>query len=279
MFKQFNQSKQSIQLIKPIQPIQPIKPIQQIKSKHKINKIKEIYLIRHGQTEWNVLHKAQGSEHDIPLNDQGREQSKKTGNYLANYRLENGSFDLIVSSGMQRAHETAQIIAGIVGYIKPILIIEDFKERGHGTLGGKTDEELKLDPKFNKFIELNNLYDKEPDPIKQQSMIKSHNKILNQLYNTELISDLRYRLKRAIKEIYNRSEKKILIISHGGTILEIIRILTNIDDHIHGNYKYGANCHITYLKLYKKITNDKSKFKTKIIKLPNTLHLKEESKV
>lgn len=169
---------------------------------------KEIYLIRHGQTEWNNLNKAQGCEHDIPLNDNGREQSRKTGSYLANYRLNSGPFDLIISSGMARAHETATIIAKKVGYNQPILIIEEFKEKCHGILGGKTDEQLKSDPIFKSFVEANDRIDEEIDPIKQRELYYSDNKLFNKLYQTELYKDFRKRVKNGIRQIYDRPEKK-----------------------------------------------------------------------
>jgi len=238
-------------------------------------------MIRHGQTEWNNLHKAQGCENDIPLNDKGREQARKTGQYLANYRLGSGEFDLIISSGMIRAHETAQIIANAVGYKKPIMIIEEFKEKCHGELGGKTEEELNTDPKFKKYKELIEKEEKEPDPIKQRELYYSHNKIMNELYGTELEKDFRKRLKNGIKKLYDLKEKKIIAVSHGGTILTALKILANTDDLIIGDYKYGTNCHISYIKLYEILKQNKTKRRAKIIKFPNTLHLKpkdEESK-
>jgi len=235
---------------------------------------KEIYLIRHGETDWNIIHKAQGGEFDIPLNNTGKKQAKKTGSYLATYRLGSGQFDLIVSSGMKRAHETATIIAKQLLYTEPILIIEDLKEKLHGDLGGKTDDELKNDPNFDPYIKAIEKYKTEPDPIKQREIYYSNNKLFHELYQTESYKDFRKRVKKGLKEIYDRPEKKILVVSHGGTIINALQIMTGIDDYIHGNYKNGTNCHISYIKLYEKIEKNKIKRRTKIIKLLTTEHLK-----
>jgi broad specificity phosphatase PhoE len=239
-------------------------------------KTTELYLIRHGQTEWNSLHKAQGCEHDISLNDNGRSQAKKTGQYLANYRLGSGPFDLIISSGMDRAHETAKIIAEAVGYNKPILIMEEFKEKCHGELGGKTDEELAADPKFDKFRELIKLIENEPDPIKQREIYYSNNKVFNEQYGTELYKDLRKRIKSGINALYNLSEKKIIVVSHGGTIQQALQIFANTDDYIMGDFKHGTNCHISYIKLHQVLKQNKIKRRARIVKLLNTQHLKHQ---
>lgn len=67
------------------------------------------YLLRHGETEWNRLGKAQGIE-DIPLNDTGRKQASARAAVFAGAPIE-----AIVSSPLVRAEETAQILADTVG--------------------------------------------------------------------------------------------------------------------------------------------------------------------
>ena len=49
--------------------------------------MKEIYFIRHGQTDENSLGIRQGSEINSELNELGRQQAKKSGKYLKKYRI------------------------------------------------------------------------------------------------------------------------------------------------------------------------------------------------
>lgn len=72
-----------------------------------------LYLVRHGETDWNVARRIQGST-DIPLNNNGRAQAARTGLLLARRR-----FDEVISSPLSRAFETASIIAGEVGLPEP----------------------------------------------------------------------------------------------------------------------------------------------------------------
>ncbi|GGG70539.1 histidine phosphatase family protein [Paenibacillus radicis (ex Gao et al. 2016)] len=64
-----------------------------------------IAFVRHGMTDWNITRRAQGQS-DIPLNDEGRQQA----NALAT-RLQKEKWDLIFSSDLSRAKETADIVA------------------------------------------------------------------------------------------------------------------------------------------------------------------------
>ena len=65
-----------------------------------------LYLIRHGETEWNSQHLAQ-SYTDIPLSDVGRQQAHCTAK-----RLQNVDFDIAYASDLSRAKDTAEIILG-----------------------------------------------------------------------------------------------------------------------------------------------------------------------
>ena len=68
----------------------------------------EVYIIRHGKTDWNKECRFQGAK-DIPLNEEGREAAKKLGE-----RLKDVHFDAVFSSPLSRAYETACIVSGAV---------------------------------------------------------------------------------------------------------------------------------------------------------------------
>lgn len=83
--------------------------------------IKEIYLIRHGETDWDKLNKQHGSETNIDLTDVGYQQAKKIGQYLFDYRMKKKDFDCIISSPMIQTIETAEIISKVIGYYGNII--------------------------------------------------------------------------------------------------------------------------------------------------------------
>lgn len=94
-----------------------------------------LYLIRHGETDWNKARRIQGRS-DIPLNETGRLQALRAAAQLAGH-----PWDHIVSSPLSRARETAQIIARELQLPEPILI-PDLVERNYGEAEGLTRTEL-----------------------------------------------------------------------------------------------------------------------------------------
>ncbi|MDL4840495.1 histidine phosphatase family protein [Aquibacillus rhizosphaerae] len=89
-----------------------------------------ICLIRHGETEWNHLGKIQGKT-DIPLNETGKKQAKACRDHL-----EGSDWDLIISSPLQRAKQTAEIINEKLNL--PLIEMEIFQERSFGDAEGLT---------------------------------------------------------------------------------------------------------------------------------------------
>lgn len=94
-----------------------------------------IALIRHGQTVWNAEGRMQGRS-DIPLNETGREQARDAGAALAG-----SSWEVIVSSPLSRARETASIIAAHTG-LELGASYDILVERDYGVVDGLTMAEI-----------------------------------------------------------------------------------------------------------------------------------------
>lgn len=95
-----------------------------------------VLLVRHGQSEWNADGRWQGQA-DPALTDLGRHQALHASRSL-------GVVDAIVSSDLQRAAETATIIAGELG-VGPVVIDPDLRERHAGEWEGLTRPEIERD--------------------------------------------------------------------------------------------------------------------------------------
>jgi broad specificity phosphatase PhoE len=94
-------------------------------------------LLRHGQSEWNAIHRWQGSA-NIPLTDLGREQARETAALLGRLDLRFGS---VWASDLLRASETASIIADELG-LGPVTHDERLREAYAGEWQGMTPAEI-----------------------------------------------------------------------------------------------------------------------------------------
>ncbi len=92
-------------------------------------------LVRHGETDWNREGRLQGTR-DIPLNEAGRSQARR----LAEAWDETG--DVLVSSPLSRARETAEILGARLG-LSLRSTDERLVERGFGACEGLTIAERK----------------------------------------------------------------------------------------------------------------------------------------
>lgn len=139
-----------------------------------------IYIVRHGQTDWNVEGRYQGRL-DVELNDKGIEQAQKIQEKLSNVK-----FDKVFSSPLKRALKTAQIITS-----NEIIIDERIIERCNGELEGKLKSEIEVEIDFN-------------DPNETRMGVEN-------------INDFRKRIKGFFKEISKKYKgKNILVVTHAG---------------------------------------------------------------
>ena len=94
-----------------------------------------LYVVRHGETQFNV-EKRYAGQTDIPLNERGIEQAKE----LAK-KLEKEPIDVIVTSSLLRARMTAE---QVMEYHKeiPLVVMDEFKEVCVGVYEGLTREEV-----------------------------------------------------------------------------------------------------------------------------------------
>lgn len=97
-----------------------------------------IYIVRHGQTNWNKEGRYAGRK-NIPLNEEGILQAKQL-----KEKLKNIKFDIVITSPLKRAIQTAQEITN-----QKIIIDERIIERSNGELEGKLKTEIKEKIDFN----------------------------------------------------------------------------------------------------------------------------------
>ena len=97
-------------------------------------KVKNIYVIRHGETDWNKNHRFQGQT-DIKLNETGREQAIKLRPLMQQLEIES-----VYSSTLSRAFETAELATQEI----KITIQKDdrLRETNVGAAEGLTMDEL-----------------------------------------------------------------------------------------------------------------------------------------
>jgi len=162
-----------------------------------------LYLVRHGETDWNLERRIQGST-DIPLNDTGRGQARETGRLLATRR-----WDAVISSPLSRALETASIIAEENGLPAPATV-GALVERRYGEAEGLEDHEL--DRRFPGDT---------PVP------------------GRETRAEVLERVLPALMAIANgHPDQSIIVVSHGGVIRSV---LSAVDPaHSHGRISNGS---------------------------------------
>jgi probable phosphoglycerate mutase len=104
--------------------------------------IQNLYLIRHGNTEWSESHRYTGRT-DLPLNERGETNARR----LA-VRLQGIGFAKVFVSPLQRARRTCEL----AGFLPEAQIDPDLYEWNYGSFDGRFSEELRREnPDWNLF--------------------------------------------------------------------------------------------------------------------------------
>ncbi|WP_269900340.1 histidine phosphatase family protein [Paenalcaligenes faecalis] len=165
----------------------------------------QIWLIRHGETDWNAAQRLQGWR-DIPLNDTGKNQAKSVQRFLDQQRI---AFDGVLSSDLQRAIQTAQIAFAQHQY--PIEQIPALRERNYGIYEGHPWQSLTQLP--NEPAPKINLRDPNLDVPEGESLLTFHQRIIEAFNQIAL----------------QRPNQKLAVIAHGGVIEMVWRYIQQAD--------------------------------------------------
>ncbi len=152
-----------------------------------------LYIIRHGETAWNTQLRLQGQT-DIELNENGRMLARKTAQAMKDI-----PFDLVISSPLKRARETASLVLG--GRDIPIREEERIREISFGDMEGRRiskEEREDEHSEFYRFFHDPENYVPAPHGESILSLCRRTASFLDELRNE---TDL--------------SEKTILISTHG----------------------------------------------------------------
>lgn len=160
-----------------------------------------LVLVRHAETLWNKVGKFQGQK-DLPLSKDGIIQAKSLAAYFESWAI-----DIIVSSDLKRASNTAELIAKPHNLmVKPEPRLREFS---FGVWEGLTRQQV-----ITKYSEL---YQRRKTDINTE------------IPGGETASQMLDRVKDWLSDISNSKFQCVLAVSHGGTIRAILAAILNIE--------------------------------------------------
>ncbi len=167
------------------------------------------YMIRHGETDWNIKGLVQGCKYDIPLNENGIEQAKCSAKAFKDKNISK-----IYTSPMLRTKKTSEIIKQELDV--PVLYSPLLVETNYGVLHGQNMEEVVKSGKYQYIFDRADAGDNDVCFPEGESRNVVTNRFLDFLKSIDVIE----------------KDENILIVSHGGVIRTIRAVLTGINEYI-----------------------------------------------
>jgi alpha-ribazole phosphatase len=158
--------------------------------------VKEVFFMRHGKTSENMANILIG-QNDPPLSDEAREEIKSLRHFVVQP-------DIVFSSDLKRASETAQILFPD----REVILLPELRERNCGEFQGKPVSVLR-EASLNRMV-LSEL-DCDEDAFANAGV--------------EPLSSLKARAEKALKLIKRADAQRVMVVSHGGFISCLINNL------------------------------------------------------
>lgn len=141
---------------------------------------KTLYLMRHGETLFNTLHKIQGAC-DSPLTSKGIDDAQKVGEYFRKNKI---TFDHAYSSTQERASDTLELVTD-----QPYQRVKGLKEWNFGAFEAESETlNPKFDPKIGSFGDFFVQYGGESADQVQKRMVETLTKIMNREDNDQVLT-------------------------------------------------------------------------------------------
>lgn len=167
-----------------------------------------LVLVRHGRSEWNDKGLWTGFT-DIPLNNDGRAEAKKTAEAIKDIK-----FDLAYTSLLVRAQETLQIILKELKLALPVKKDFALNERDYGDYTGKNKWEVQKEIGEEAFGQLRRSWD---FPVPNGESLKMVYARAIPYYQKEILPEI-------------KNGKNILVSAHGNSLRALVKFLENIPD-------------------------------------------------
>ena len=177
-----------------------------------------LVLVRHGQSEWNLLNQFAGQT-DVELTDQGKEEARKAAKLLQDIVLHKAH-----TSDMKRAQQTLDIILEEMDH-KNIEVKKHhaIKERDYGDLTGMNKAKAKEHFGDEQFLKYRRSWDVAPP--NGESLKDTYNRAVP-YFEQEILKDL-------------QAGHNVIVAAHGNSLRAIVKHLEEISDEEIPNIEFG----------------------------------------
>lgn len=178
----------------------------------------KLYFVRHGKTEWNLEGRFQGSSGDSPLLESSIPEVRLLGQSLSNI-----TFDVIYSSDLKRALDTALIINQENQTPTDIYVTPQLREWQLGRLEGQ------------KINLMSDIY-----PTQMEAFFHNLACFDASIFEAETVFETTHRIEHFIKSLADQHLEHVLIVGHGANLTASINHLLGYE---RGQLRHNGGLH------------------------------------